>query len=535
MNREPHGASVEVAGLSVEDRNARSILSDISFSLPGGGRLGIVGESGAGKTTLALSLLGHFRPGLQHSAGAVRVGDLDVLSASRRSLTEFRRTKISYLGQDPAVTLTPTMRVGEQVGELMMGRPRADVVREHLEAVGLSGDREFARRYPHELSGGQMQRVALARALAPNPSVLVLDEPTSSLDLLTRRLVLQEIERQVEQRGVTLIVISHDLGMVSQLTDDILVLRNGDAVEQGSVSATLTKPQHHYTRDLVDAYERPGQRLSHNGAGSTSSAPTLAVHGLTASFGKGKQRTAVVKDVDFEIAPGECLALIGMSGAGKTTIARCVIGLHEPDKGVVEADGNALEPRVQDRSIDGRRAIQLVPQDPQGSLNPRRRVGDILRHSLRRMRGLAKADAEAEARQLMERVRMSPGLLSRFPRELSGGERQRIAIARALAAEPSVLICDEITSSLDVSVEASILDLIDELRRENGLAVLLIAHDLRVVRRVADRAIVLHEGVVWEQGSACRILESPQQELTRSILSADQPLSMILQQRLGEA
>ena len=527
----PHGAPVEAAGLSVEDRNGRAILSDISFSLPDGGRLGIVGESGAGKTTLALSLLGHFRPGLQHTAGAVRVGDLDVLSASRSLLREYRRTEISYLGQDPAVTLTPTMRVGDQVSELMRGRPRADAVGEHLEAVGLPGDREFARRFPHELSGGQMQRVALARALAPNPSVLLLDEPTSSLDLITRRLILQEIERQVELRGVTLIVISHDLGMVSQLADDILVLRNGEAVERGSVRTTLTKPQHHYTRELVDAHERPGQRLSRNGAGPTSTAPILALHGLTASFGKERQRAAVVRDVGFEIASGESLALIGMSGVGKTTIARCVIGLHEPDKGLVEVEGKTLAPRVQNRSISGRRAIQLVPQDPQGSLNPRRRVGDILRHSLRRMRGLTKSDAEAEARQLMERVRMSPELLSRFPRELSGGERQRIAITRALAAEPRVLICDEITSSLDVSVEASILDLIDELRRDNGLAVLLIAHDLRVVRRVADRAIVLHDGVVWEQGSASGILESPQQELTRSILSADQPLSMILKQR----
>ena len=376
-----------------------------------------------------------------------------------------------------------------------------------------------------------MQRVALARALAPNPSALLLDEPTSSLDLLTRRLILEEIERQVELRGVTLIVISHDLGMVAQLADEVLVLRNGEAVERGSVSATLTEPQHHYTRELVDAHERPGRRLSQNGAGPNSAALTLAVHGLTASFGKGRQRTTIIKEVNFEIARGECLALVGMSGAGKTTIARCVIGLHEPDKGQVEVEGNTLEPRVQSRSIEGRRAIQLVPQDPQGSLNPRRRVGDILRHSLRRMRGLMKADAEAEAGHLMERVRMSPDLLSRFPRELSGGERQRIAIARALAADPSVLICDEITSSLDVSVEASILDLIDELRRDNGLAVLLIAHDLRVVLRVADRAIVLHDGVVWEHGSASRILDAPQQELTRSILSAYQPLSMILKQR----
>ena len=532
MRSEQHGATVDVAGLCVQDSRGRMILGDVSFSLPSGGRLGIVGESGAGKTTLALSLLGHFRPGLRHSVGSVRVGDLDVISASRRSLREYRRTETSFLGQDPAVALTPTMRIGDQVAELMRARTQAEVVAEHLEAVGLPGDREFARRFPHELSGGQAQRAALARVLAPDPSVLVLDEPTSSVDLLTRRLIMKEIERQVEARGITLVVVSHDLAMVARLADDVLVLRDGVAVEQGRVRTTLTEPQHPYTRELVDAYERPRQRLSQDGSGSTSAAPTLAVHGLTASFGKGRRRTVVVEHVDFEISPAECLALVGMSGAGKTTIARCVIGLHEPDDGLVEVERNALAPRVQDRSIDGRRAIQFVPQDPHSSLNPRRRVSDILRHSLRTMRGLNKADAETEAKQLMERVRMSPDLLSRFPRELSGGERQRIAIARALAAGPSVLICDEITSSLDVSVEASILDLIDELRYESGLATLLIAHDLRVVRRVADRVIVLHEGVVREQGSVPRVFEDPQHELTQSIVAADRPLSMVMQQRL---
>lgn len=526
-----HGAKVEVAGLSVEDNAGRAILRDLAFSLPSGGRLGIVGESGAGKTTLALGLLGHFRPGLRYRAGSVHVGELDVMSASRRSLREYRRTEVSFLGQDPAVALTPTVRVGDQVRELMRGRARPGMVGKHLEAVGLPGDSEFSRRYPHELSGGQMQRVALARALAPNPSLLVLDEPTSSVDLLTRRLILQEIERQVELRGVTLIVISHDLGLVARLADDILVLRNGEAVERGSISSTLSRPQHPYTQELVDAFQGPGQRVTRNGSEPTSKAQTLAVRGLTASYGKGKRRTTVVKAVNFEIAFGECLALIGVSGAGKTTLARCAIGLHEPDDGVVEIAGSPLAPRVQDRPMEGRRAIQLVPQDPQGSLNPRRRVGDILGHTLRSMRGLARTDADSRASQLMQQVRLSPDLLSRFPRELSGGERQRIAIARALAAGPQVLICDEITSSLDVSVEASILDLIDELRHSSGLAVLLIAHDLRVVRRVADSAIVMHEGNVWEQGTARRILESPREDLTRSILDADQPLSTILHQR----
>lgn len=528
------GAAVEVDGLRVEDRNGRAILRDISFSLANGERLGIVGESGAGKTTLALALLGHFRPGLRHSGGSIQVAGRRVHSSSQRQLRDYRRTVISYLGQDPTGALTPSQRVGDQVRELMQGSTSSDAVREHLKAVGLPGETEFARRYPHELSGGQLQRVAIARALAPNPSVLVLDEPTASLDLITRQVILQEIERQVELRGITLIVISHDLAMVAQMADEVLVLRDGEAVEQGSVASTLSDPCHHYTRELVALCGGTQRSIARNGMGEPSQPSALTARGLVASYGRGKERTRVVDGVDLDLAAGECVALIGMSGAGKSTIAWCLLGLHEPDSGRVAVAGNELAPRVQNRPMAARRTIQLVPQDPQGSLNHRRRVGDILRHALRSMRGLSRMEAEEQARILMERVRLSPDLLSRYPRELSGGEIQRIAIARALAAEPSVLICDEITSSLDVSVEASILDLIDELRQESGLAVLLIAHDLRVVRRVADRAVVLHDGVVWEQGTASSVLLAPEQDLTRSILSADQPLAEILRRRLGE-
>jgi len=527
-------AGVQVTGLSVQDPGGRAILRDVAFSLSAGDRLAIVGESGAGKTTLALSLLGHFRSGLRPVAGLVRVADRDVLGLTGREIRAYRRRVISYLGQDPGGALTPSVRLGDQVGELMGDDRSPEAIHAKLASVGLPGDSEFAGRYPHEVSGGQLQRVAIARALAPDPAVLVLDEPTASLDILTRKLIRQEIDRQVDRLGITLILVSHDLQMVAHMANRVLVLREGRIVDRGEVTAMLTRPHHPYTSELVAACDGQAPQGIERRSSQLRATPALAVSGLVAGFGRRKNKHRVIDGVDLEIDSGESLALIGVSGAGKTTVARCLLGLHEPEAGSVTVDGASLAPRVRDRPVALRRTIQLVPQDPDGSLNPRRRVGDTLRHALRSMRGLDRFEADAAARDLMTRVRLSPALLAKFPRQLSGGERQRIAIARALAAEPRVLVCDEVTSSLDVSVEASVLDLIDDLRRDGGMAVLLIAHDLRVVRRIADRAVILHNGGVCETGAVSRVFRAPQHRFTRSILQADQRLSEILNERMGQ-
>ena len=534
MTASSSSAGINVAGLTVEDKAGHAILRDVSFSLPPGARQGIVGESGAGKTTLALGLLGHFRPGLRYVAGSIQVADQEILAASPSELRRYRRTVISYLGQDPAAALTPNMRVGSQVEELMRGGRSAKHVHARLGAIGLPGNRDFARRYPHELSGGQLQRVAIARALAPDPAVLVLDEPSASLDLMTRRLITEEIERQVRLRGITLVMVSHDLNMVARAVDKLLVLHKGSVVEEGDVTATLAQPLHPYTRELVAACDGTFPKVLKNGTGPKRKSLLLSAQGLVASYQRGRERSTVVDGLSLTLEAGECLALIGMSGAGKSTVVNCLLGLLEPDAGAVAVAGARLAPRVRDRTVPQRRSIQFVPQDPQGSLNPRRRVGDTLLHALRSMRGMGRSAADAEARKLMKRVRLSPVLLSRFPRQLSGGERQRIAIARALAAEPRVLICDEVTSALDVSVEASILDLIDELKRKSQLAVLLIAHDLRVVRRIADRVTVLHDGSVVERGAVSEVLSAPQHEFTRAIIEADQTLSEIGEERLQQ-
>lgn len=529
-------AAVEVRGLCVEDRAGRAILRDVTFSISHGDRLAVVGESGAGKTTLALSLLGHLRPGLRHAAGSVSVASRDVLGSSPSQIRRYRRTVISYLGQDPAAALTPSLRVGRQIGELMRGAHDAEAVRERLALVGLPTDRDFAGRYPHEVSGGQLQRVAIARALAGDPAVLVLDEPTASLDMMTRRLITHEIERQADRLGITLILVSHDLKAVARTANRILVLRDGRIVDRGEVPSVLADPRHPYTSELVAAHDG-GTRRVYGGEplddGPTRTTPALTVRRLAAGFRNRKVHHRVVDGVDLDIDPGECVALVGGSGAGKTTIARCLLGLHEPESGSIAIDGIGLAPRARDRPVALRRSIQFVPQDPEGSLNPRRRVGDTLAHALRSARGLDRGRAESAALDLVRRVRLSPALLPKFPRQLSGGERQRIAIARALATEPSVLVCDEVTSSLDVSVEAAVLDLIDELRRDGDMAVLLITHDLRVVRRVADRVLVLHDGGVHEEGAVSRVFQAPERRFTRLMLEADRPVSEILRRRAG--
>ena len=530
-------AAVDVQGLCVEDRGGRAILRDVTFSISHGDRLAVVGESGAGKTTLALSLLGHFRHGLRHAAGSVSVASRDVLGSTPSQIRRYRRTVTSYLGQDPAAALTPSLRVEHQIGELMRGAHDTEAVRERLASVGLPTDRDFAGRYPHEVSGGQLQRVAIARALAGDPAVLVLDEPTASMDIMTRCLITHEIERQVDRLGITLILVSHDLKVVARTANRVLVLHDGRIVDQGAVPAVLTDPRHPYTAELVAAHEggtrrEAGRGPQHDGRSGTT--PALAVRGLTAGYGSRKRHHRVVNGVDIDVDPGECVALVGMSGAGKTTIVRCLLGLHEPESGSMAVNGIGLAPRARDRPVALRRSIQFVPQDPDGSLNPRRRVGDTLRHALRSARGLDRRGAESAALDLIHRVRLPHMLLRKFPRQLSGGERQRIAIARALAAEPSVLVCDEVTSSLDVSVEAAVLDLIDELRRDGDMAVLLITHDLRVVRRVADRVLVLHSGEVCEQGAVARVFRAPARRFTRSMLEADLPVSEILRRRVGQ-
>jgi peptide/nickel transport system ATP-binding protein len=503
-----------------------------------------------------------------------------------RALRRMRGRSIAYVAQDPSSALDPTVRIGRAVREMLEvhGRERTGAVGALLSAVGLPTDTPFQRRYPHELSGGQKQRVSIATALACEPPVVVLDEPTTGLDVVTQARVLAEIRRIRDELGVALVYVSHDLAVVAEIADEIAVLYGGRVVELGTASAVATNPRHPYTRGLVSSIPDParprrlasmrgvaaavgdwpqgcafaprcdqvvpactvalpelidlggrrmvrclehertprlaaGQPLSAR-ASSGEAAPTLSVEGLLATYGSGRGRTVALRDLSLAIGPGSCLALVGESGSGKTTAARCIAGLHRPTGGSVSLDGSVLAPHARQRSRSERRRIQLIFQNPFESLNPRHRVGQAIIRPARILRGLDRAQEQSELADLLEQVRLPSRTASRFPTELSGGERQRVAIARALAAAPAVLVCDEVTSALDVSVQAAVLDLLDDLRRRLGLAILFITHDLGVVAAIADDVIVLEHGEVRERGPVGRVLVSPEDGYTRTLIDA---------------
>jgi peptide/nickel transport system ATP-binding protein len=509
-------AILRAEGLTVELPGGRAAVDDVSIAVQPGEILGLVGESGSGKTTLALALLGYARPGCRIVAGSVEVAGTRLTGLSETEARRRRGRVVSYVPQDPASALNPSLRIGDAVrdvaGEHGGGSGRGRVL-DALSRVHLPGDAAFARRYPHELSGGQQQRVTIATALVCEPAAVVMDEPTTGLDVVTQARILEEVERLRSERGIAVVYVSHDLAVVASISDRVAVMYEGRIVEEGEAKAVITGPQHEYTQRLVASIPQLAERTR---ARAERDAVLLAVEGLHASHG----RVPVVDDVSFELARGASLAIVSESGSGKTTTARCVAGLHAPSAGRIRLAGEPLAPRAGSRTRLQRRRLQIVFQNPYDSLNPRRRIRDEIARPARLLRGLPAADAEAEVGRLLERVRLPSRLAGRFPADLSGGERQRVAIARALAAGPELLVCDEITSALDVSVQAAVLELLQELRAELGLSLLFISHDLAVVGAVADDVLVLEGGRVRETGSTAQVLSSPRDDYTRRLLEA---------------
>jgi peptide/nickel transport system ATP-binding protein len=573
------------AGLRVQvARGGAAIVEDVALELRAGEILGLVGESGSGKTTTALALLGYARPGAQIAAGSVRIGGRELVGLRERELRDLRGRIVSYVPQDPSSSLNPSQRVGRQILEMLRGRQPDGVVTDALRRVHLPADQAFARRFPHQLSGGQQQRVAIAMAIVGEPPLVVLDEPTTGLDVVTQAAILEEIRRLRREIGLAMVYVSHDLSVVGAIADRIAVMYAGRVVEQGPAAELLARPRHPYTRALVASIpdhvaprrlrgiegvavgvgERPdgcafaprcsrridectqalpaleaigGERLVRcirwrdtppvvfeealvASADELPEQPLLVVEGLRAEHRSRGEVFVAATDVSFEIARAQCVALVGESGSGKTTVARCIAGLHAPAAGRVGFGGDALAPLAAGRTREQRRRIQIVFQNPDDSLNPRHRVGETIARPARVLRGLGASEARKEVLALLERVRLPERLADRYPRELSGGERQRVAIARALAARPDLVVCDEVTSALDVSVQAAVLELLAELRSELGLALLFISHDLGVVASVADRVLVLDRGQVCEEGPALRLLHAPQAAYTRSLIEA---------------
>jgi len=585
---ESEPVAVRVEGLRVVLNDGVPIVEDVALEVRAGEILGLVGESGSGKTTTALALLGYARAGTRIADGTVSVDGHALTGRGESAVRALRGRVVSFVPQNPASALNPALRVGDAVADVLRthapGVSRDDSVLAALGRVELPADRTFARRFPHQLSGGQQQRVTIASALVCEPAAVVMDEPTTGLDVVTQARILEEVDRLRRESGLGVVYVSHDLAVVASIADRIAVMYAGRIVESGTAAELLARPRHPYTRGLIASIpdhvaprrlsgipgvavgvgerppgcafaprceqrvvrcgeetpppepaapghdvrcfewrETPAIRLEPRLALRTESegaTPLLQVEGLAAVHGSRHETVVAAADVSFTVAAGECVALVGESGSGKTTIARCVAGLHEPSAGRILFAGEPLAPRAKGRSREARRRIQIVFQNPTDSLNPRRRVADEIARPARVLRGLSRAEARAEVDGLLERVRLPARMATRFPAELSGGELQRVAMARALAARPDLVVCDEITSALDVSVQAAVLDLLTELRDELGLAVLFISHDLGVVASVADRVLVLDRGAVCEQGRVGQVLTAPVQDYTKRLLAA---------------
>ncbi|WP_121717598.1 ATP-binding cassette domain-containing protein [Streptomyces sp. E5N91] len=519
----PAGADppAEISGLSLGPvQGGPPVLHDARLTVPRGQVLGVVGRSGSGKSSLAYSLLGHVRPGLEVRSGTVRVAGLDPFD--RADARRLRGRVVSFLGQDPASALNPALRIGTQIGEAVRLRSparRAHEVRAQVEelllSVRLPADRAFRRRLPSQVSGGQAQRVALALALAGTPALLVLDEPTSGLDTVLADRMRGLLAEVLSGGDRAALLVSHDPAWIASVAHEVVRLEGGRITGAGTPDAPVPAPRWSAgfpagggpgPGRAPDAGSREAPSAGSREAPRTGSGGALSVRGLHAAHG----RVSVLHGVSLTVPAGSCTAVVGPSGSGKTTLARCLAGLHRPARGTVEwredgAEGGHGAP------------VQLVAQDARGALNPRESVRAALMRPLGRRHSAA--DAAREAARLLDLVSLDADLLARRPGELSGGQRQRVALARTLAAQPRVLVCDEITSALDRETASGILALLGSLRRTLGVTVVMVTHDLTAAAHHAERAVVLDAGRVAEAGPVDRVLTAPEHPVTRALLT----------------
>jgi peptide/nickel transport system ATP-binding protein len=582
---------LEVRDLRVEvEGRGIDIVDEISFDVAGGEVLGLVGESGSGKSTVGVALLGHARRGARIAGGSVRIEGRDILGLRAEALRALRGRTVSYVPQDPGAALNPALRIRLQLEETLVAHgfgssheERMTRLHEMLGEVMLPRDEPFLRRYPHQLSGGQQQRVGLAMAFACRPRVLVLDEPTTGLDVTTQAHVLETVRMLCDAHDVAAVYVSHDLAVVATLANRVAVMYGGRIVELGPERALFKESAHPYTRRLIEAIPelsgrhalegipgtppRPGHRpdgcffaprCHYAVARCVEEFPAVSRisdrhlvrcfrHAEVLAVGARERRPAadrlqgppetlisvqnvdaahgdrqVLFDVTLAVRPRECIALVGESGSGKTTLARCIAGLHRNFTGTIEFDGRTLPRDARARDRRTRRQIQYIFQSPYSSLNPRKTIGEIINQPLRLFFELGRNERYARIVAALERVQLGPSVVPRYPRELSGGERQRVAIARALVTEPTLLICDEITSALDVSVQAAIVDLIAELQQQMHLGLLFVTHNLALIRTIAEDVAVMNMGKIVELGKVDTVLDSPREDYTKRLL-ADTP------------
>ncbi|MGI5457807.1 dipeptide ABC transporter ATP-binding protein [Streptomyces sp. CA-249302] len=505
---------VQVTDLSVEFGDLRAV-DGLSFELAPGAALALVGESGSGKSTVASALLGLHRGTGARVGGSIEVAGVDVPKASDEELRRLRGAKAAMVFQDPLSSLDPYYAIGDQIAEVYRvhtrvsrraARTRAVEV---LDRVGIPDAQRRSRSRPHEFSGGMRQRALIAMALACEPELLIADEPTTALDVTVQAQILDLLHTLREETGMGLLLVTHDVGVAAESVDRVLVMQHGRVVEHGPVTDVLGAPKEAYTRELMSAVPRVDDRRAPSEA---SDEVVLEATGLRREFGRGKRAFAAVDDVSLTIHRGETLGVVGESGSGKTTLGRMLVGLLEPTAGEVRYGGHAR--------VGVNPAVQMVFQDPVSSLNPRRSVGESIADPLRARGERDEQAIRGRVRELLERVGLEGAHYDRYPHEFSGGQRQRVGIARALAADPRVIVCDEPVSALDVTTQAQVVALLGELQRELGLALVFVAHDLAVVRQVSDRVAVMRRGRIVESGPADEVYDDPQDPYTKQLLAA---------------
>jgi len=524
---------LEVSDLSVEYRTPEGALhravDGVSFSLAAGDTIGIVGESGSGKSTLARALLGYLRAGSARAGGSVVLNGEDLFTAAASRVAALRGGTVALIPQQPLSALSPHFRVGAQVAEVIRTHRRLSAEQAHQKALELfrqthlPDPENLAKRYPHQISGGQRQRVVIAAALAGSPELLVLDEPTTALDKTTETEVLALIRQLQRQRGTAMIYVSHDLHVIRTMCSRVIVMRAGRVVEDGPTEQVFRAPRSAYARSLIAAtlgVEPPPQRLL-----PVSSAPLLEVDRLSFSypipgFFNRSAGPRALSDVSLCVRRGESFGIVGESGSGKSTLAALIVGLTSGASSAMRFDGTKLAGTARQRPRDLRRRIQLVFQDPLPSLNPAHTVEYIITRPMVQFFGTARAAARQAAEALMHDMELDAALLTRRPTELSGGQQQRVALARAFAANPDLIVCDEVTSALDVTIQAQVMVTLKRLLKERGTTFIFISHDLGFIAAMTDAMLVLEKGIACETGPTSALLTKPGHPYTQRLLNA---------------
>ena len=515
---------LEVRNLRVEARSDAGpgpvLVADASFSLRRGDVLGLIGESGAGKSTIGLAMLGYTRPGCAITGGAIVFKGRDILTLSADERRALRGPGIAYIAQSAAASFNPAMTLMEQVCEIPVRHGVMSADKARVAAIALFRELElpnpetFGNRYPHQVSGGQLQRAMAAMAMAARPDILIFDEPTTALDVTTQVEVLASFRKLIREHGTAAIYITHDLAVVAQIADDIMVLRHGKTVEHGPAEQILENPREEYTRRLVAERVHGHTYLAQD---SDADVPLLSLKGVVASYAT---LLRVIDGVSLEVRKGDTLAVVGESGSGKSTLARVITGLLPREQGEIRFQGEVLPPALAQRNRDQLRRIQMIYQMPDVALNPHQTLRDIIGRPVGFYFNRSRREIDARVRELLRMMDLPEDYIDRKPGELSGGQKQRVGIARALAAEPDLIICDEVTSALDQLVGEEILRLLKRLQDELGIAYLFITHDLGLVKRLANKVTVMLKGQMVASGETETVFAPPFHPYTELLLSS---------------